>query len=263
MPKRGKLSGKSVLITGGAGGIGTAISTLFAREGAKVAIADRNGQAASRLAARIARSGGKAIAVETDVTDPASARRAVQAAVKAHKGLHVLINGAGLRPHSRGTALDLSLEEWNRAFAVIVDGAFLMCKYAIPHLRKANGGAIVNICSQQAYVGTPRRVANNSAKAALLHFTRILAIDFAGDGIRVNSLSPGGTLTAQMARNYGSPAKAERRMAPLYLSGRLGRPAEMAAGALFLASDDCPFMNAADLLIDGGYVAYKGTESMA
>ena len=263
MSKRGKLSGKSVLITGGAGGIGTAISTLFAGEGAKVAVADRNGEAAARLAARIVRSGGKAIAIETDVTDPTSAEQAVEATVRAYKRLHVLINGAGLRPHSRGTALDLGLDEWNRAFAVIVDGAFLMCKYAIPYLRKAKGSAIINICSQQAYVGTPRRVANNAAKAALLHFTRILAMDFARDGIRVNSLSPGGTLTDQMARNYGSAAKAQRRMVPLYLSGRLGRPEEMAAGALFLASNDCPFMNAADLLIDGGYVAYKGIQSMA
>lgn len=262
MVERGRLSGKVALVTGGAGSIGSATCRLFAREGAKVVIVDRQRAAAERLAARITATGGKAIAVEADVTDPKSARQAVGVAIKAFKRLHILVNGAGVRPSVRGNAVELDLAEWNRAFSVIVNGAFLMCKYAVPHLRKAKGAAIVNICSQQAYVGTYRRSANNAAKAALLHFTRVLALDFAADNIRVNSLSPGGTLTANMARNYGSAEKAERRMGSLYPAGRLGRPEEMAAGLLFLASGDCPFMNAADLLIDGGYVAFKGTGSM-
>jgi NAD(P)-dependent dehydrogenase (short-subunit alcohol dehydrogenase family) len=260
--ERGRLSGKVALITGGAGSIGSATCRLFAKEGAKVVIVDRHLALAERLAATINKAGGKALAVEADVTNPDSARQAVASAIKTFRRLNILINGAGVRPSVRGNAVELELREWNRAFDTIVNGAFLMCKYAVPHLRKRKGSAIVNICSQQAYVGTYRRSANNAAKAALMHFTRVLAIDFADDGIRVNSLSPGGTLTANMARNYGSAAEAQKRMGSLYLTGRLGKPAEIAAGLLFLASDDCPFVNAADLLVDGGYVAFKGTGSM-
>jgi NAD(P)-dependent dehydrogenase (short-subunit alcohol dehydrogenase family) len=260
--KGGRLAGKVALMTGGAGSIGSATCQLFAREGAKVAIVDRNGKAAAALAERIRAAGGQAIGIEANVTDPDSARAAVAAALKKFKRLHVLVNGAGVRPAVRGNAVELPLSEWNRAFDIIVNGAFLMCKNAIPHLKKVKGAAIINICSQQAYVGTYRRSANNAAKAALMHFTRVLALDLAQDRIRVNSLSPGGTLTAHMASLYGSAAEAERRMGDLYPTGRLGRPEEMAAGLLFLASEESRFMNAADLLMDGGYVAFKGTNSM-
>jgi NAD(P)-dependent dehydrogenase (short-subunit alcohol dehydrogenase family) len=154
--------------------------------------------------------------------------------------------------------VDQPFEHWKATFAVNVTGPFLMCKHAIPHLARGRGPSIINIASQLGQRGVPGRTAYGASKAALIHFTAGLALDFAELGIRANSISPGAVLTKQLVGHHGSAAQAEKRLGPLHLFGRLGRPEEIAAGALFLASDDCPFMNGANLLIDGGYIVFKG-----
>lgn len=258
MAAKGRLAGRVALVTGGGGGIGGAICAAFAREGAAVGVVDIDRAAAKRVAARLVKTGAKAIAVEADVADPLAAERAVAEVVRSFRRLNILVNAAALRPSPRGTVLDQTYDHWKRTFAVNVTGPFLMCKYAIPHLKKATSPSIINIASQLGQRGIAGRAAYGSSKAALIHFTKGLAMDFAADRIRVNSLSPGATLTENMASTYGSAAAAERRLGPLHLFRRLGRPAEIAAGALFLASDESRFMNAADLLLDGGYIAFKG-----
>ena len=257
MATTGKLAGKTALVTGGGGEIGGAICRLFAREGAKIAVADISLRRAAKTAADIVKAGGRAIAVQTDVSDPVAAENAVRQTVKAFKKLHVLVNVAAAAVKD-GTVVEQDLADWQRTLDVNLTGAFLMCKYAIPQLKKARGAAIINIASQLGQLGVPRRAAYCSTKAALIHFSKILAMDHAKDKIRVNSLSPGAIDTARSLRHYGTRANSRRIRGPNYLMGRIGTTREVAAGALFLAGDDCEFMNAADLLIDGGYVAFKG-----
>ena len=157
-----------------------------------------------------------------------------------------------------GTVETLPLEEWNRAISVNLTGAFLMCKYAVPQLRQSGGGCIINIASQLGHLGVPLRSPYCTTKAALLHFTRILAMDHAVDRIRANTISPGFILTERSSRSSGGKEKARVRMGPQHLLNRPGEPEEIAAGAAYLASDDAAFVTGTDLLIDGGYVAFKG-----
>ena len=133
-----------------------------------------------------------------------------------------------------------------------------MCKYAVPEIRKAGGGTIVNIASQLGQIGVPGRAPYSTSKAALIQFTKCIAGDHAKDNIRVNSLSPGGVDTQRTVRRWGSREAANRARGPGHLLGRTGRPEEIAAGALFLASEQSSFMTGADLLLDGGYLAFKG-----
>ena len=258
MTNPGKLAGKVAIVTGGGGSIGGAISRAFAREGARVAVFDIDRKAARRVADGIVKAGGDALAVPVDVADVASVESAVSATVGHFGKLHILVNGAAARPSLHGTVVEQSLEDWNLMLAINLTGPFLMSKYAIPHLRKVTGASIINIASQQGHMGTPDRAAYCATKAALIHLTRIMAMDHAKDGIRVNSISPGAIDTANAAQTYGSRARSRDLRGHLYLMGRIGRTDEIAAGAVFLASDECQFMNAADLLIDGGYVACKG-----
>ena len=259
---KGKLAGKSAIVTGGGGAIGSDICKTFAREGAKVAVLDISGKAATRTAAAIQKAGGKAIAIKCDVADTAAVESAVRETVKAFKKLHVLVNVAAA-PNVDGTVVEMALEDWNRTMAVNLGGCFLTCKYAIPHMKKVGGASIINIASQLGQLGVPGRAAYCTSKAAIILFTKILAMDHAKDKIRVNSLSPGAIDTPRSLGRYGTRANARRIRGPQYLMGRIGRTDEIAAGALFLASDDCEFMNAADLLIDGGYVAFKGGKTNA
>jgi NAD(P)-dependent dehydrogenase (short-subunit alcohol dehydrogenase family) len=141
---------------------------------------------------------------------------------------------------------------------VNLTGAFLMCKFAVPELRRAGGGSIINIASQLGHLGVALRSPYCTTKAALIHFTRILAMDHAGDNIRANTISPGFILTERSSARSGGKDKAKLRMGPTHLTNRPGEPDEIAAGAAYLASDDASFVTATDLLIDGGYIAFKG-----
>ena len=152
----------------------------------------------------------------------------------------------------------MPLDEWNKAIAVNLTGAFVMCKYAVPEMRRAGGGSIINIASQLGHLGVPLRSPYCTTKAALIHFTRILAMDHAVDNIRANTISPGFILTERSSRRSGGKEQARAINGPRHLLNRPGEPDEIAAGAVYLASDDAAFVTATDLLIDGGYVAFKG-----
>jgi NAD(P)-dependent dehydrogenase (short-subunit alcohol dehydrogenase family) len=251
----GKLRDKVAIVTGAGGDIGRAISLHYAAEGAAVVCADVDLLTARHTAQQIKKHGGRATFIECDVTDTTAAERSASEAVRRFGALHILVNNAAhfLRD---ATLPELEEAEFNRAFAVNVTGAFLMSRWAIPHMVRAGGGSIVHIASQMAHVAREKQATYCATKGALLLLAKGMALDHAADGIRVNSLSPGGIATQGMANQWGGMEQAERewgqRMHPL---GRLGRTEEIARAAVFLASDDSSFMTGADLLVDGGYTA--------
>ena len=250
----GRLQERVALITGGGGEIGGAIARRFAAEGALVAVADIEPAKAESVAKAI---GADAQALTVDVADEKSAEAAVARTVAAFGRLNTLVNvAAAVTPD--GTCETLSLAQWNQAIGVNLTGAFLMCKFAVPAMRRAGGGSIINIASQLGHLGVPLRSPYCTTKAALIHFTRILAMDHAGDNIRANTISPGFILTERSSARSGGKDQARVRMGPLHLTNRPGEPEEIASGAVYLASDEAAFGTATDLLIDGGYVAFKG-----
>ena len=251
-----RLAGRVALVAGGGGEIGGAISRLFAAEGAAVAVADLD-PAKSEAVARTIR----AAAARTRSRSMSPTRRApesaVAGAIAAFGKLTTMVNvAATITPD--GTVETLSLKQWNDAIGVNLTGAFLMCKFAVPELRRAGGGSIINIASQLGHLGVPLRSPYCTTKAALIHFTRILAMDHAVDNIRANTISPGFILTERSSSRSGGKVKARAINGPRHLLNRPGEPEEIAAGAVYLASDEAAFVTATDLLIDGGYVAFKG-----
>lgn len=258
MTTNGKLTGRVALVTGGGGEIGAAICHRFASEGASVVAADMDRRKADAVAQAIGAAGGKAIAAEADIADPRSAEAAVAQAVAAFGRLTTLVNVAAAPVSPPGTVETMPLEDWSKEVTVNLTGTFLMCKYAVPHIRRAGGGSIITIASQLGHLGVPERAAYCTTKAALLHFTRILAMDHAKDKIRANSISPGFILTERSSAGSGGKERARVVMGPKHLLNRPGMPDEIAAGALYLASDESSFVTGTDLLIDGGYVAFKG-----
>ena len=242
MSEKFSLDGKTAIVTGAAGGIGSAIVRAFRDAGAKVAGLDlyvKNIEADLPLAC--------------DVSAEEETRQAVERAARELGALHVLVNAAAMRdPTASVTGLDLAA--WNRVFAVNVGGAYLMSRWAIPHMARAGGGSIIHVASQLGTVGTPGRVAYCATKGALVTMTKAMAADHAAQGIRVNALSPGAVETERMLR-FGSMEKAREVLGPKHLLNRLGLPEEIAAAALFLACDASSFMTGANLLVDGGYNA--------
>ncbi|MPZ56413.1 MAG: SDR family oxidoreductase [Rhizobiales bacterium] len=258
MPDSGKLAGRVALIPGGGGEIGAAIARRFAQEGASVVAADILRARADAVARAIVAEGGRAVSIEVDIADPRSAEAAVVAAVAAFGRLTTLVNVAAAPVSPAGTVETMPLAEWSKEVSVNLTGTFLMCKYAVPELRRAGGGTIITIASQLGHLGVPERAAYCTTKAALIHFTRILAMDHAKDGIRANSISPGFILTDRSSAGSGGKENARKVMGRKHLLGRPGMPEEIAAGALYLASDESSFVTGSDLLIDGGYVVFKG-----
>ena len=246
-----RLAGRVALITGAGGGIGAAIAHRFAAEGARVAIADLDAGKAAAVAAAI---GPAAVAVPCDVADPASAEAAVAATLARFGALHILVNNAAaFTPDA--TAETIPLAAWERTLAVNVTGPMLMSRFAIPAMRAAGGGSIIHMASQLGHVGRAGRFWYGTAKAALVHMARGMAIDHAADGIRVNSLSPGPIATERTVARIGGEAAGRAFYGPLTLLGRQGLPEEIADAALFLASAESRYMTGADLLVDGGYNA--------
>ena len=238
------LHGKSAIVAG-VGGIGGAIARAFKDAGAQVACVDID---VSRV------DGKRFLPIRCDVSSESDTRAAVEQAVKAFGGVHVLVNGAAMMDPS-ASVTELDLAAWNSVFAVNVGGAFLMSRWTIPHMVKAGGGSIIHIASQLGTVGTAGRVAYCSTKGALITMAKAMAVDHAAQKIRVNTLSPGAVETDRMPLRFGTMEKAREVMGPKHLLNRLGQPDEIAAAALFLASDASSFMTGSNLLIDGGYNA--------
>ncbi len=254
----GRVAGKVALVTGAGSGLGRAISELLAREGARVAVTDIDQDAARETAGSInAETPGAAVALAHDVTDAAAWSAALEGTMAEFGGLHILVNNAGIA--EGGSIEDTDYETWRRVHAIDLDGVFLGCKLALPHIRASGGGSIVNISSVAAIVAGHNMAAYNSAKAAVRHLTKSVALHCAkqGYGIRCNSVLPAFLRTPildPLVTRFGAEeayAKLGRQI-PL---GRIGEPEEVAYGVLYLACDESSFMTGAELVLDGGLSA--------
>ena len=249
----GRLDGKVAIISGGARGQGAAEARMFAREGAKVVIGDVLDAEGTRVAAEIAESGGDALFVHLDVTQEEDWRSAVEAAVSSFGKLDILVNNAGI--WRRGRVEDTTLEDWDMIMDVNAKGVFLGTKLAIPEMRKAGGGSIINISSTAGLVGGPRSSAYTASKGAVRLFTKATAVQYAREGIRANSVHPGPIDTPMIQQVWqGEEQSREAALARTPL-GRIGTPEDIAYGVLFLASDESSFMTGSELVIDGGSTA--------
>ncbi|MGE3246741.1 MAG: SDR family NAD(P)-dependent oxidoreductase [Beijerinckiaceae bacterium] len=258
----GRLAGRVALITGGGGEIGGAIARRFALEEAAVLVTDVDRDKAEAVAVDIRARGGRAAARALDVGAPGEIEATARAAVAEFGRLTTLANVAvAVTPNEDAVSLDL--EDWNRALAINLTASFLTAKYCVPHMRVAGGGAIVNIASNFGQIGQHKRIAYGTTKAALIQLTKCLAVDFAADNIRANTISPGAIDTARSLRNYGTRENSNRVRGPGHLLGRTGDVGEIAAAAAFLASNEASFITGTDLLVDGGYLAFKGELALA
>lgn len=250
-----RLSGKVAVVTGAGAGIGQAIALEFASEGAKVIVAEIDAPSSDQSTKMIRDAGGEAIAVQTDVTDDASVRRLVETTVTEFGPPDVLVNNAAVMP--MGAIADANQGDWDRVMAVNVRGIFHCSKYVIREMKKQNrGGSIINLGSVTAIVGTPGIAAYTASKGAVVALTRQMAIDYADDAIRANSMSPGTIDTPMLARAVALSDDQEKARAgfdAIHPIGRVGTPNEIASAAVFLASDESSFVTGSNLIIDGGY----------
>jgi NAD(P)-dependent dehydrogenase (short-subunit alcohol dehydrogenase family) len=249
-----QLNGKAALISGAAGGICRAIAVAFAEAGASVACADIDAEGAGETAHLVEAAGGKALAQRCNVADETEVRRTVAAAHQALGRLDIVVSGAA--PHDPGgTVIDTPLAEWQMVLDINLTGAFLLSKAALPYMIEGGGGSIIFIASQLGRVGSAGRAAYCATKGGLIQLAKVIAIDHAAQNIRVNALSPGAVETQRTLKRYGSFTAAREQLGVKHLTGRLGRPEELAQAAVFLASDAAIFVTGSDLLVDGGYTA--------
>ncbi len=250
-----RLAGKMALISGAGRGIGRETALRFAREGARVAAADRDVGGAEETASRVREAGGTAVAIGTDVSEEAAVEAMVRQAEEALGGINVLFNNAGiLLDEDRGPE-DTPLDAWNRTLAVNLTGVFLCCKHGIPAMLRAGGGAIVNMGSMVAKVGSAvPQIAYCASKGGVVAMTREIAIQYARQNIRANALCPGPVETCLVDGLFDSPRSLERRRIHMPLA-RFGRMSEVAAVALFLASDESSYVTGATYMADGGITA--------
>ena len=243
-----RLANRHALVTGGASGIGLATARLFLAEGAKVALLDRNAEALAGIAAELGVPG-----IPADVADPEAVAAAVDAAAAALGGLDAVVNAAGISRVASLTATSPAL--WRQVMAVNLDGPFHVCRAALPHLRRAGGGSIVNLASAAGLVPRPNYAAYGASKGGLLMLTRCLALDLAPDGIRVNAVCPGAILTPMVEATMAAqpdPAAAERAFLARYAMGRFGTAAEVAGAVLYLTSAEASYVTGSALGVDGG-----------
>jgi 2-keto-3-deoxy-L-fuconate dehydrogenase len=250
-----KLTGKTALITGAGSGIGEAIARVFHEAGAHVVVADINLEAARKNAASL---GERAEAVCLDVSDSAASERVAGEILLRHGRLDILVNNAGIG--HVGTILQTTAADMERLYRVNVGGVFNMSKAFIPSMIAHKSGVIVNLASIGGVVGIRDRIAYCSTKFAVVGITKSMALDHAMDGVRVNCICPGRVETPFVSarlKEYPDPEKAYREMSATQAVGRMGKPEEIAAAALYLASDEAVFVTGSALMIDGGWSAGK------
>jgi NAD(P)-dependent dehydrogenase (short-subunit alcohol dehydrogenase family) len=248
----GRLEGKVCVITGAGGGMGREAALVFSSEGARVCVADIDGDAAQTTAAEA----GDAFAIEVDVADDASVRRMYETTAERYGSVHVLYNNAGISPADDASILETEVDAWQRVQDVNTKGVYLCCKHGIPYLLDAGGGSVINVASFVALVGAATsQISYTASKGAVLSLSRELAVQFARRGVRVNALCPGPVETPLLLRIFGDdPAAYERRRIHLPM-GRLAKPREVVNAALFLASDESSYVNGTTFLVDGGLTA--------
>ena len=248
-----RLAGKVALITGGASGMGQSEAMIFAREGARVVVADLLELEGRQVADKIAAGGGQARFVALDVTSEGGWEQAVETAVSAFGRLDVLVNNAGIS----GTfdPDTLSTSAWDALMNVNAKGVFLGMKHAIPQMRAAGGGAIVNISSISGFVGQPMlHMAYNASKGAVRIMTKAAAVQYAQDNIRVNSVHPGVMPPMRTSKVSADPEWRTKMLRAVPMK-REGRVEEVAHAVLFLASDEASYITGTELVVDGGYLA--------
>lgn len=246
-----RLAGKVALISGGARGQGEAEGRLFVQEGAKVVLGDILVELGRKVAADITAQGGQATFIKLDVTQEADWRQAVETAVRDYGKLDILVNNAGIF-RTEGVEAT-SLELWNQVIAVNQTGVWLGMKYAIPAMRKAGGGSIVNISSGAGIIGSGFAAAYHGTKGAVRILTKTAAVEYAKENIRINSVHPGVVDTEMIRGTLNQEGmQGAIRAHPL---GRMGTAEDIAYAVLYLASDEASYVTGAELVIDGGYTA--------
>ncbi len=249
-----RLRGKVALISGGARGLGAAQARLFVQEGAQVVIGDILEDIGRELVKELNAEGGETLFVPLDVTSEAAWQNAIKATVTRFGKLNVLVNNAGIGAPNLGVE-HTPVTDWDKVMAVNAKGVFLGTKYALPELRKAGGGSIINLSSQFGLVGTETSSSQYQAsKGAVRLLTKATAIQYAKEGIRANSVHPGPIATPMTEAARADPERYKTAVSRVPL-GRYGRPEEVAYGVLFLASDESSFMTGSELVIDGGWTA--------
>ena len=247
-----RLANKVALISGGARGMGAVEARLFTQEGAKVCIADILEEQGRALAAEIADSGGEAMFVRLDVNSEREWTEAVDAVVSAYGRLDILVNNAGI--FQRANVEETSSADWDRMLSINGRGVFIGTKAAIPAMRAAGGGSIVNISSVAGIIGSAGSTAYNASKGAVRLLTKSTAVQHAAENIRANSVHPGPIETDMLDLVFPEDGMREARALNIPL-GRMGRAEDVAKGVLFLASDESSYMTGGELVIDGGFTA--------
>lgn len=249
-----RLKSKRVVVTGGSSGIGRAVCELFSREGAKLVMGDVDENGGAATMASVEKDGGQAIFRKTDVSQESDVRSLIDLAEAELGGIDIVMNNAAAFVF--GKVEDVTKADWDKVMGVNVVGSANVVRFALPHLKKSGKGAIVNMASVSSFVAAPAFVPYNASKGALLQLTRSLAMDLAGDGIRVNCVCPGAIYTPATEKHLAFTGQDREEFFELEANEsflkRFGTPEEVAYAALFLASDEASFITGAQLVVDGG-----------
>ena len=246
------ISGSTAIVTGGGSGIGREAAVRFGEEGANVVVVDVDVEGAEETADHVRDAGGDATVVETDVSDPEAVEAMVETAVDTYGGLDYAFNNAGIEGESEPSG-EHPLGNWDQVIDVNLKGVFLAMKYEIPAMLESGGGSIVNTSSIAGLVGFPNLSPYVASKHGVIGLTKTAAVEYSGEGIRVNAISPGVIDTPMVARSQEDDPESMEATKAATPIGRLGQPNEIGDAAVWLCSDDASFVTGAALVIDGGY----------